>query len=264
MNKLRTQRDLNNLLTRNINSLRVGIQEWMSFVATRIKRDLTSKFLKDTTSELTNWIVIESKGKRILKPIVLKVLVSGGDKAYDLFKITGGFDALSIRAIKAADKICAKLVVEVTKETKKGIRTIISRGVKEGKSMDKIARELRPIVGLTSKQAESIVNYKVWLREKRPELSVADVDKRANTYAGRTHRRRAMTIARTETAKAQNVGYVLGLEDANISEVELLVAVGACDICAALNGKKYNLRTGQDAIPIHPNCHCAMLPVIGE
>lgn len=256
------QSSLNNLLARNINKLYVKVQEWMAFTTKQVQQDLVRKFAKAVVPDPVDWIYIQEHGKEILKPVTLEVLESGGNKAYGLFKVKEGFDALSLNAVKAADEMCAKLVVEVTKETKKGIRFAVKEGLKEGKSMDKIAREIRPLVGLTERQTQSIYNYKTWLREKRPELSAKDIDKRANTYAGRTHRRRAMTIARTEAANAQNVGYVQGLENTGIEQVEFLSAAGACSICEGMRGNKYDLDKAKDIIPVHPNCRCCMLPVI--
>jgi len=257
------QSSLDNLLTKNINRLHEKVQEWMNFTVKQVQQDLTHEFVKSAVPDPVDWIYIQEHGKEILKLVTLEILESGGNKAYDLFKIKEGFDALSLNAVKAADEIGAKLVVDVTKETRKGIRFAVKEGLKEGKSMDKIAREIRPLVGLTEKQTQSIYNYKAWLREKRPELSSKNIDKRANTYAGRTHRRRAMTIARTEAANAQNVGYVQGLENTGIEQVEFLPAAGACSICEAMRGNKYPLDKAKGIITVHPNCRCCMLPVIG-
>jgi len=191
---------------------------------------------------------------------------TGGNEAYKLFQVKESFDVLNIQAVKAADKFTAELVKEVNNETRKGIRTYISTGIREGKSMDKIARELRPLVGLTENQTQSIINYRKLLSDKKkfPGLSVSDIDKKVDKYAGKTHRRRTQTIARTETARAQNVGYVQGLENTGVEKVEFSAAPGCCDICSAMNKNTYPLDKASAIIPVHPNCRCAMLPVVAD
>jgi len=182
---------------------------------------------------------------------------SGGNTAYSMFKVKGAFDVLNVRAVTAADKYTAFLVREVTAETKAGIRTFISTGVKAGKSMPKLARELRPLVGLTQNQTQSVMNYRLLLEDKVkfPKLTETDINRKVQRYADKTHRRRAATIARTETARAQNIGYVQGLENVGVAEAEFSASPSACiQICVPLDGTKYPLAEADEIIPAHPNC----------
>lgn len=259
-------RRLDGMLRRNEIVFQEAIRRWFNFTVKQIQTDLRSKFQKDIISELTDWEFLEENGQKILKPASLKVMKSGGDAAYKILAMEGSFDVLNVRSVEAADKFCGKLVREVNGETKKGIRTFISTGIKEGKPMPKIAREIRPLVGLTKTQTDSVVNYRKLLedKEKFPKLSAADIDRKVQRYSDKTHRRRALTIARTEIARAQNLGYVMGLEDLGVEKVEFSASVGACDICAAMDGKKYDVGRASGIIPVHPNCRCAMLPVVGE
>lgn len=257
---------LTSLADRSERVFLVALQQWMDFAHKQIRHDLTEKYIKkDVTTELTDWEFIEEQGREILKPTTLKIMQSGGNQAYRILQAQVSFDVLNTGAVKAADKFCGKLVREVTGETKKGIRGYIKAGVKEGKAMNKIARELKPLVGLTQRQAESISNYRNWLNEKRPELSATQVDKRVTTYANKTHRRRMQTIARTETARAQNIGYAVGLEDLGIEQVEFQIsATDYCDECEGLNETKFKVREGGGIIPVHPNCRCCLLPVVAD
>lgn len=255
---------LDNLAARNERILQPVLRRWFAFTQKQVLRDLSAKFKKDITSELTDWEFIEGQGIRNIKPAALKIMQSGGNTAYRQLAIIGSFDILNVNAIKTADKFCAKLVVDVTAETKKGIRTFIRHGVKEGMSMPKIARELRPLVGLTGTQTESVINFRRILIEKHPELSAAQVDRKVMVYTNKTHRRRMENIARTETARAQNIGYVQGLEDIGVEETELSAVAGACDECLALDKTRYLISEAGAIIPVHPRCRCAMLPVIND
>ncbi|GAH16467.1 unnamed protein product, partial [marine sediment metagenome] len=100
--------------------------------------------------------------------------------------------------------------------------------------------------------------------EKFPGLSASDIDRKVGRYADKTHRRRTRTIARTETARAQNLGYAQGMEDIGVEKLEFSSSAGCCDECAALDGKVYKVNEAKGIIPVHPNCRCAMLPVVAD
>lgn len=258
---------LTNLADRNERIFLVALQIWMDFAHKQIRHDLTSKYIKkDVTTELTDWEFIEEQGKEILKPATLKIMQTGGSQAYKILQAQVSFDVLNPEAVKAAEKFCGKLVRGVTAETKKNIRRHIQVGVKEGMSMNRVARDLKKVVGLTASQGESVRSYRNWLGEKRPDLSAAQVDKRVMTYTNKTHRRRMQTIARTETARAQNIGYVVGLEDLGVDQVEFQIHPDekTCDECSGMDGKKYKVGEGQYLIPVHPNCRCCLLPVVAD
>jgi len=250
------QSDLSSLVGRNKNTMLIAVRSWFYFAHKQIRHDLTHKFIKDITSELSDWGFIEERGREMLKPATLKIMQTGGNNAYKLLQVKGAFDVLNVNAVTAAEKFTAELVREVTKKTKMGIRTYIKTGIKEGRGMPKIARELRPLVGLTENQTQSIINYRRLLenKEKYPKLKPADINKKVQRYAGKTHRRRAATIARTETARAQNIGYVQGLEDVGVTEVEFSASPGACGDCLGLDETRYSAAEAKGIIPVHPNC----------
>ena len=81
-------------------------------------------------------------------------------------------------------------------------------------------------------------------------------------YASKTQTRRLNTIARTETARAQNAGYAQSMKEMGVEQLEFSATSGCCDKCDALDGKIYNVDDAGSIIPVHPNCRCAMLPVV--
>jgi len=252
-----------NLMARNESVMFIVVREWFGVMLKQIRGDLGGGyFKKDVASDFTDWGKITEAGERIIKPAAMAVFVTGGEVANKIMSVPGGFDALTIDSVKKVNKICAKLVREVSQETKEGIREFIKQGLKAGHHPSKIARNLRPLVGLTKTQTESIINYKVMLEEKHPEMSAKMRDYKTKQYASKTQTRRLNTIARTETARAQNAGYAQSMKEMGVEHLEFSATVGACDICAGMNGNKYDVDKAGDIIPVHPNCRCAMLPVV--
>lgn len=76
---------------------------------------------------------------------------------------------------------------------------------------------------------------------------------------------RALTIAITEQNRAMSVAALFTYQDAGIEQVEWNV-VQPCDLCAPNDGQVVNLGeafdSGDTEPPAHPNCRCALLPVI--
>jgi SPP1 gp7 family putative phage head morphogenesis protein len=254
--------ELARLQARNERTIQLAIRSWFGLIYRQISEDLKTKYEKSVTSKLTDWEFLEAEGRRIIKPAALTVMETGAKASFKQFGISASFDITNPYAIKAADKFCAELVTNVNKKTKAGIRTFISSGVKEGKPMPKIAKELRPMIGLTKPQVESVANFRERLSEKFPP---AMVDKKVRVYTDRTHRRRANDIARTETARAQNIGYCQGLSELGVTQAEFRISpADYCEECEALNGKRFPIEEAEWIIPVHPKCRCAMLPVVGE
>ena len=138
---------LSNLALRNEKKLIVIISSWFDSTQKQIRKDLTEKFQKSFATELTDWEFIEKDGISKIKPVSLEIFQSGGNAAYKYLAIEGTFDVVNVRSVKAVNGFCSHLVKEVSKNTKKGINTYVQAGIKEGKSMPKIAKELKPLVG---------------------------------------------------------------------------------------------------------------------
>lgn len=251
------------LWRKNKNDMYIAVRKWFDFTLKQIRADLTKKYIsKDITSELTDWSFIEKKGVEGIRPVTLEILRTGGQASYRIMRLEGVFDVVNVRAVKVAEKFTATMVKEVTNETKKGIRLFIKNGIQEGKSMPKIARELRPHVGLTEKQTQSVINFGKNLAVKHPEMSAEKIASKTRVYSGKVHRRRMEMIARTETADAQSEGTLMGYADADVKRVEFSAYPDACEICTPLDGNKYTLARASGVISVHPHCRCAWLPVV--
>lgn len=123
------------------------------------------------------------------------------------------------------------LVTGVSLDTRAAIALIISNALQRGGSPREQVRLIQPLIGLTSRQAQAVINYRNALetgnyratldralRDGRYDASVLRalkdgkglsrdrIDQMVRRYAERSLRYRAETIARTESIRAANVG----------------------------------------------------------
>ena len=78
-------------------------------------------------------------------------------------------------------------------------------------------------------------------------------------------RARAVTIARTETMRANVSASVDRFKRYGVDQVQWLVAEDdrLCDDCNDLSDKVYDIDEAPDC-PLHPNCRCVLIPYIEE
>ena len=122
------------------------------------------------------------------------------------------------------------LVREVSDDVLRSISNVITRGVQAGWSPDKMARELKTAIGLTSDQYDAVSNYRSLLENGSPDaldrqlrdanydpevqsavsgltkLTPDQIERFTNRYADRYLAYRANTIARYESLRASNQG----------------------------------------------------------
>ena len=188
-----------------------------------------------------------------------------------------GFDKVNEDALAWAKDYSAKLVVDITAETRDGIRTAVSKSIASGVPVDRLARNVRTIVGLTSRQAGAVSNYLDGLVDGGMAPGAADL--KAQAYAARLRTQRARTIARTELIKASGEGQATlwkrlkkdGIVDAKARKRWRVTPDDRLDedVCAPMDGQTVPLdelfTTGLgDKVsmqPAHPNCRCVVVLV---
>jgi hypothetical protein len=78
---------------------------------------------------------------------------------------------------------------------------------------------------------------------------------------------RALTIAITEQNRAMSMATIQNYRDFGLEKMEWSGA-NPCDICAPNEGQVVTVgqpfKTGHTQPPVHPNCRCALLPVLDE
>jgi len=78
--------------------------------------------------------------------------------------------------------------------------------------------------------------------------------------------RRAQTLARTEIIRAHHQANIQEMKNWAVEGVEVkaewvTAGYNVCDLCAALEGKVYDLDEMMNMLPYHPNCRCCAIPV---
>lgn len=204
-------------------------------------------------------------GKRGLQQVIEEAMSDGADAA----PVPGmAFDRANPEAVRWARERAARLVVDVTEQSRAAVRRIIARAVEGKLTPREAARLIRNVVGLTELQSDAVLNMQVKLLAQG-KLDEA-VRKAGERYAARLLRYRAETIARTETIAAANEGQRQLWKQAQ--ERGFLKATQRrrwittpderlCPVCKALNGKTATLGEpfpgGYMNPPAHPNCRCA-------
>lgn len=182
------------------------------------------------------------------------------------------FDVVNPFAVKAAETNAARLVTAITSETEAAIRAVIVRAFRDGIAPRDVAVLLRPLIGLTERQALAVINYREMLVGSG--LTPARVQVLVERYAARLLRQRAVTIARTEIISASTQGQLALWRQAQRDEQLTKTATKVwivtpddrlCPSCASIDGVEilvrdrfetpYGLIAGP---PMHPKCRCAL------
>ena len=165
----------------------------------------------------------------------------------------------------------AKEIVEITLQDRETIRVILATGAKAQQTYRKTAADLRQVIGLNSRQATALQNYKANLIKsgKSPEKVKAMSDR----YAAKLLRYRSTTIALTESHTATNQAWhdqvMAAVKDASLDpkQFEMYWHVARderlCERCMALAGATSPIDVqdfkGQGIPPLHPRCRCVTI-----
>ncbi len=173
------------------------------------------------------------------------------------------FDAVNVDAVAWAEQHAAELVANIASDSRIAIRIIVSESFDGGMSTREQARLIRAVIGLTDRDAGAVMKQQLkWLSEG---INASRATSRAERYANKLLRTRAMTIARTETMRASIEGQrslwqrarEKGLLSADAKKV--WIAYDPCPLCSGVAGEEVlvdgEFSVGTDP-PLHPNCRC--------
>lgn len=170
----------------------------------------------------------------------------------------------------------AELVAQVTDETRRAIRSVITEAFQNGDPPRKAAMRIRSMIGLTDRDAKAVMRR--W-KELSADSSITEarVAKMTDEYAQSLLRRRALNIARTETVTAANRGVQIAWQEAQRQgsllpgvHQEWIAAVDSprtCAVCLELDSQQvpvgqpfYSPSLGRFLLspPAHPSCRCAV------
>ncbi len=172
----------------------------------------------------------------------------------------------------------ATLVTNLSTGQSKAVQSMLSHllGDKNMSSVE-AARYLRPLIGLTNPQMKANKNFYdsvltgLLANGKSFSQAHAIATRQSVAYAGRQHRDRAITIARTELATAYNQAHFLATQEAvGLGLVEEMVKIVCsannermCPFCGRMHGEaalmKDKFSNGFMTPPFHPNCRCVLM-----
>lgn len=266
--KARMRKQILKLMDESEAYLYPKVREWMQLSRKQIIKDIKNGILKiekksksQIVIDYVDWETIEEKGKSIIKPAYLNIMEKSGNLSLAQARIEASFDVVNPRSVEWAEKYSSELVTLVGKETKAGLREIVSFGVREGRTLRQIAKDIEVTgIGLNKRQTKALYKYRNLLEaQKVPKKIIKD---KFNKYYDRLQRDRSKLIARTEVSRSANEGYLDSLEGTRYEEVELSMAADACPACLDLAGETFKRSEARGMLPIHPNCRCHWIVVI--
>lgn len=173
------------------------------------------------------------------------------------------------RAVRWAELEAARLVANVSADTREAIRALIAQAHAIGLAPQEVARRLRGMVGLLPSQVEAVGRFEERLLAN--DVSAVDAARRAGKYAEAQLRLRATRIARTELIASTNAGQQALWEEAKergvLSAQAQRVWIATLDErlepeCEALADVRVGLNeeftSGVMLPPLHPQCRCAV------
>ena len=147
-----------------------------------------------------------------------------------------------------------------------GVEAVIGESPADWRAMDALkVRNLSALRGVTEEMNKQIIRELgdgIQQGESMPKLA-----KRISGRVDSIGKVRATTIARTETLTAFNQGAELRYAQAGIETLEWLSAHDpprVCEECLALDGTTFRINSSHPRPPIHPNCRCTIIPVLGK
>jgi len=186
-------------------------------------------------------------------------------------ELGGSFSLRNPWTIPWLEQRTAELVTEITSTTREAIREVVADAYLQGGSASRLARTIRPLIGLRSDQIRAVMRRS----EELAGLSAAAHDRAIDAYGRKLLRQRAELIARTETVFAQAAGQDQAFRQAVEEGLVLAGAVRVwvadpgertCPICSDLDGKESPIGGAFEGLgdlyelpPAHPNCRCAVV-----
>lgn len=258
--RVRTQRNFSRLLRRNEKKLIPFVRRYLALMSDRLRSGLAAaaRTRKPGTfvKALADWMELEEEGVQILKRPLFKILEEGGKAVLErrIIKQAESFDPITTASMSWAEDHTAELVTLITAETADAIKAFVKDALERGESIQKIAKEIKPLVGLTEPHMLAVGRRMTELIEEGfPAGRVMELTER---YANKLHRYRAAMISRTETAFALNEGVVEGYEQMGVKRLEWVADSECCDYCDEQNGKTFPIDEAHGLQPAHPNCEC--------
>lgn len=186
------------------------------------------------------------------------------------------FDRFTPEVQATLRKMQDQFIGNLSKEARDAVERAVYDGMIEGWPPEKIAREIKGVIGLNERQATAVDTYRVGLERAGHETSI--VEDLVENYIESSLDYRAGMIAQTESIRAANEGLHDGYEqaigrglfphDAVRRFWQVALDEATCPICEAIPeaneegvavGEAFDTDEGliMDP-PVHPNCRCSV------
>jgi hypothetical protein len=141
-------------------------------------------------------------------------LVAVGTRELEKYgvRFSAPFNVDRMESIEYTRNTLPKLIRHITESTRESVRQALVRGFVEQRTPQEMAKEIKKVIGLTPKQAQSVNRFEAKARSKlirdgATELEASNrADKMGERYGERVLSRRAQLIARTETIRINAQG----------------------------------------------------------
>ena len=258
---------------------------WLKLVqdyAAQLKREITVADLERAilandpfiVIDRLSWHAIDKVFVAAATPVLLAALTRAGVSEAIRLNLAMTFDLQNPYVQPWIEAHAAELVSQVTAETKQAIRAVIADAFNRGLPPRKAALAMRNLVGLTEKDAKTVMRYWQTVTAEGNRTAQA-ANALADKYAQKLLQRRADLIARTEIVTSANAGVQSSWRQAQSEGFllpttlqEWIAAVGSprtCAECIAMDGQRVpvgepfiSARGPVSGPALHPNCRCAV------
>ncbi len=180
------------------------------------------------------------------------------------------FDSTMTRVKAWVDNKGGKLIVDLTAGQMSSVRALLQNQIAmQVTSPYILAQRIRPIVGLTHREAMAVSKFMIALMGEG--VSADLITKQVANYTKFLHKNRAQRIARTELSDAYNFGQIDAIRQAVDEEwlpgqpqkTWMAGGINPCEICLANEeagaiSVDSAFPSGDDTPTAHPQCECAL------
>lgn len=246
-----------------------GVFDWLANWPT----DVGERNARD--SQLWPWALYERRLGAVLVPAWVAAYEKGYRAASGMVtkRISDDLRYANPRTVQLARQYTAALITEVVQDTRRTVSRIMGTAFSEGQDWRQIAARVRNVVGIHSRNAAAIDRrFMDRLADYQqggmsPGDARAKAGKLAERERARAVRSRSVTIARTETTKANTLSRRSAWSDADRDGLIPQTAMAEwltydpCPQCAGMSGEQVPWRqTFQPSDPpLHPRCRCTIL-----
>jgi len=222
---------------------------------------------------IDSWrVVVSGWMEAALESTWKRAIESAGNSMFEAIKKrqkAPEFNSVHQNILKWMTERGGMLIRELTEGQASTINSLLRHQVFQGITSNyQLSRMLLSFVGLLSREAQAVANYRAELMGQG--LAQEKIDKLAEKYATSLLKARAKRIARTELATAYNFGQWESLrqmrESGLVDEIEKEWITAdderTCPICAGLDGEKVGhdeaFSIGEMHPPAHVQCRCSL------